>query len=208
VESSLREPLLLNFLPSGMGFTIITGQAQCCAQYSLTLPRKTLHMRGKKESKLWGHNSSSFFQSLINLNYCHLRHFPQILISKMAGFTFACGWDLGCRQWEHQHTPTGLPCKSHASHHPPPLCLCTLSGHTHTPLFSTWLDLIKYHCLKLDKLPCCRTLRIADFFRSHLQQRSSQFIGCFNRVMMLISGCGCMMVQCGKHGNASTLQWR
>jgi hypothetical protein len=91
VESSLREPLLLNFLPSGMGFTIITGQAQCCAQYSLTLPRKTLHMRGKKESKLWGHNSSSFFQSLINPNYCHLRHFPQILISKMAGFTFACG---------------------------------------------------------------------------------------------------------------------
>jgi hypothetical protein len=52
VESSLREPLLLNFLPSGMGFTIITGQAQCCAQYSLTLPRKTLHMRGKKESTL------------------------------------------------------------------------------------------------------------------------------------------------------------
>jgi hypothetical protein len=45
VESSLREPLLLNFLPSGMGFTIITGQAQCCAQYSLTLPRKTLCMR-------------------------------------------------------------------------------------------------------------------------------------------------------------------
>jgi hypothetical protein len=45
VESSVSEPLLLNFLPSGVGFTIITGQAQFCAQYSLTLPRKTLCMR-------------------------------------------------------------------------------------------------------------------------------------------------------------------
>ncbi len=47
VESSVSEPLLLYFLPSGVGFTIITGQAQFCAQYSLTLPRKTLHRTGK-----------------------------------------------------------------------------------------------------------------------------------------------------------------